>query len=188
MGGPGSGNYFSHWWRPTKKTVVEDCLSLDANRWTREGILRAGIQRSGTWQWKYSDGHTSWIEYEVRTLDMGWPTVRLAYGWPNKETGQRETADYRVDLTTTRPRFGGLRFWFVCPLVVGGRPCGRRAGKLYLPPWGRYFGCRRCYDLSYTSAQESRKYDGLWRRLAADTGMDPRLVKRAMGRIGKRYF
>lgn len=38
MGGPGSG---SHYYRALrdKKTVVEDCLSLDANRWAREGIL-----------------------------------------------------------------------------------------------------------------------------------------------------
>jgi hypothetical protein len=136
----------------------------------------------------YRGGHECSIRFEARTLDMGQPVLHLSYSWPDRRTRQRESADHRVALTTTRPRFGGLRWWFVCPLVVGGRPCGRRAGKLYLPPRGRYFGCRRCYDLSYTSSQESRKYDGLWRLLAADTGMDFRLVKRAMGQIGKRYF
>jgi hypothetical protein len=40
-------------------------------------------------------------------------------------------------------------------------------GKLYLPPGGRYYGCRHCYDLTYTSCQESHKYDGMWRALAA---------------------
>lgn len=50
----------------------------------------------------------------------------------------------QVWLTATRPRFGGLRWWFVCPLVVKGRSCKRRVGKLYLPPHGRYFGCRHC--------------------------------------------
>ncbi len=29
--------------------------------------------------------------------------------------------------------------------------------KLYLPPGGRYFGCRRCYDLTYESAQQHDK-------------------------------
>jgi hypothetical protein len=62
-----------------------------------------------------------------------------------------------VGLTTTRPRFGGLRWWFVCPLVVNGRPCQRRVGKLYLPPRGRYYGCRHCYDLTYTSCQQHDK-------------------------------
>ena len=28
-------------------------------------------------------------------------------------------------------------------------------GKLYLPPGGRYFGCRHCHDLTYRSRQES---------------------------------
>jgi hypothetical protein len=73
----------------------------------------------------------------------------------------------------------------VCPR--GQRSARRpRAGNLFLPPGRRCFGCRLSYDLTYTSSQETRKYDGLRRLLAADTGMDPRLVKRAMGRIGKR--
>jgi hypothetical protein len=30
-------------------------------------------------------------------------------------------------------------------------------GKLYLPPGGRYFGCRHCYGLTYRSCQEHDK-------------------------------
>src|SRR5262245_16238079 len=63
MGGAGSGNYY-HWWRSGKKTVVEDCLSLDANRWTREGILRAGVLASGSWQWTYSNGQGFIVSYQ----------------------------------------------------------------------------------------------------------------------------
>ena len=29
--------------------------------------------------------------------------------------------------------------------------------KLYLPPGSRYFGCRRCHRLTYTSCQEHDK-------------------------------
>jgi len=50
-------------------------------------------------------------------------------------------APYRVSLTTTPLPWGGLRWWFTCPLVVEGRSCGRRVGKLYLPPGRGYFGC-----------------------------------------------
>jgi hypothetical protein len=32
-------------------------------------------------------------------------------------------------------------------------------GKLYLPPGGKFFGCRQCYDLTYESCQRSHKYD-----------------------------
>ena len=50
-------------------------------------------------------------------------------------------------LTTTTPRFGGLRYWFLCPR------CGRRAGKLYhVERWA----CRRCHNLAYQSQRHSR--------------------------------
>ena len=50
-------------------------------------------------------------------------------------------------LTTTTPRFGGFRYWFLCPR------CGRRAGKLYhVERWA----CRRCHDLAYSSQRVSK--------------------------------
>jgi hypothetical protein len=80
----------------------------------------------------------------------------------------QERVDYAVGLTTTRQRFGGLLWWFLCPLASQGGACGRRVGKLYLPPRGRYFGCRQCHGLTYTSCQESHKFDGLRRRTGVD--------------------
>ena len=185
MGGPGSGASYYQWWRARKKTTVEESERLDANRWMREGILKAGIRQYGGWRWLYHGGRETSIGYEVDTLDMARPVVRLSYTITRSGTKERESLDYAISLTTTRPRFGGLRWWFVCPLVVNGEPCERRVGKLYLPPGSRYFGCRHCYDLTYTSCQESRKYDGLFRRLAADMGTDLATVRRAMNQIGK---
>jgi hypothetical protein len=185
MGGSGSGNHY-HWWRGDKKTVVEDCLSIDANRWTREGILKAGVCRTGSWHWTYHDGSGFTVCYEVDTEDLTRPSVRLWYSWVWRSTQLQESAEYRVRLTATRPRFGGLRWWFVCPLVVNGVACGRRVGNLYLPPSGRYFGCRHCNNLTYASCQESRKYDSFFRRMAGDMGEDFATVKRLMGMIGKR--
>ncbi len=65
--------------------------------------------------------------------------------------------------------FGGRRWWWICPLTKHGPPGGRRVGKLYLPPDGPAFGCRQCYEVTYTSYQESHKYDRLW----WSTGFDP---------------
>lgn len=163
-----------------KKTVVEDCLALDANRWMREGILRFGVHLTGSWRWVYHSGRECSISYEVNMRGGDRPVVQLFY------TGPQGSVEQPVALTTTRPRFGGLRWWFTCPLVEDGRPCRRRAGKLYLPPRARYFGCRSCYRLTYTSCQESHKYDGMYRLLAQDTGYDLATVKRAMDSIGKR--
>jgi hypothetical protein len=37
-------------------------------------------------------------------------------------------------------------------------------GKLYLPPYSRYFGCRLCHDLTYRSAQEHDKRADFFRK------------------------
>ena len=47
MGGYGSGRRNGY----DKADTVEDCRSLDANRWMREGILKAGVWHSGLWCW-----------------------------------------------------------------------------------------------------------------------------------------
>ncbi len=167
MGGSRSGN---HWPRWNKKAVVDDCLSLDANHWMREGILKAKDISSGTWRWTYRNGNSFSIKYEVNTWDMTDPFVELCYSWVLGTSKQQESADYCVRLTTSRPHFGGLRWWFVCPLIVNGRPCNRRVGKLYLPPPARYFGCRDCHDLTYTSCQESHKFDRVYGVIAREMG------------------
>jgi hypothetical protein len=177
MGGSGSGSHY-HWWRGSKKQTVQDCRTLDANRWMREGILKDGIQDSGRWCW-YRNATlqeiVSRIGYEVNTTDAP-PWVRLMYTFTESGT----SLDYKVFLRVTKPHLGGLRWWFVCPLIIEGRTCNRRVGKLYLPPGARYYGCRHCYDLTYTSCQESRKYDSLFRHLAASSGFDLATIKELM--------
>jgi len=182
MGGTGSGNHY-HWWRHGKKTVVEDCRELDANRWMREKLLVGGVWHSGGWVWcnAQTGEQISSIGYEVCTLDMSRPWVRLNYTF----TASQENVNYRINLTTTSPQFGGLRWWFICPLVLDSRPCERRVGKLYLPPSARYYGCRHCYQLTYTSCQESRKCDSLYRFMARNTGEDLATLKRVLQRLRK---
>ncbi|MDQ4078077.1 MAG: hypothetical protein M3220_17740 [Chloroflexota bacterium] len=176
MGGSGSGN----WYRWDKKTTVEACRHIDAARWQREGILRAEVHHPGAWGW--TDAHTgeqtASLVYEVNTMDPSHAWVRLIYTFPQ----HGGPYDYTILLTTTRPHFGGLRWWFVCPLVIQGRPCRRRVQKLYLPPGEVYYGCRHCYSLTYTSSQDSHRDDRFWKFLARDTGWDWRTVRNVMDR------
>src|SRR5262245_44504853 len=133
MGGPGSGSHY-HWWRPPRKEVVEGCLSVDANEWTREGILKAGLRASGSWRWpSWGEGGFS-VHYQVNTMRPSRPSVRLRHPRLGGVAGQEGWMDYSVSLEATPPRFGGLRWWFVCGLIVEDRACNRRVGKLYLPP------------------------------------------------------
>jgi hypothetical protein len=170
MGGLGSG---SHLLRANRKTVVEDCLAIDANRWTREGILRAGIRQFGTWRWNYPTGNGFAIHYSVDTQDMTQPVLRLSYAWLWAGTQERDSVSCVIGLEATCPHLGGLRWWFHCS-------CHRRVGKLYLPPAARHFACRTCHRLTYTSCQESRMHDSLYRRLAKTTGTDFSSVKRRL--------
>jgi hypothetical protein len=182
MGGFGSGEHLR---RIHKKRVVEDCRSIDVYHWRREDILKAGVHHRGNWQWTRDGVRTFGIGYEVNTLGSGPFYVRLSYTIaPRGE--QPQSLDYKVQLTTTRVRNGGLRWWFICPLVVSGRPCTRRVGKLYLPPGSKYFGCRACYNLTYTSCQERRKNDSIAKLLARDMGEDPRDVLETLNFLTKR--
>jgi hypothetical protein len=149
VGGSGSTRWIGH----AKKCTVEDCSSLNANLLMREGILREGIYQFGVWKWldSITGETTSSLGYEVDTTNPAHSWIRLFY--TITRTGDK--VDYTVRLTSTRPYFGGLRWWFICPLSVNGRICSRRVGNIYLPPYAQYFGCRHCYDLTYRSSQEA---------------------------------
>jgi hypothetical protein len=131
---------------------------LSAARLTHLGMLRSNACGPGIVSWTntVTGEKVSSIGFDADTgHDTG--TARLHY----TRTNAGDAMDYRVSLTTTHLPWGGLRWWFICPLTVNGRSCGRRVGKLYLPPSGRYFGCRHCYDLTYRSCQDSHKFDAM---------------------------
>jgi hypothetical protein len=56
-------------------------------------------------------------------------------------------------------RFGGVRWWFLCPLS------GRRVAKLYLPLGGTVFASRQAYGLKHDVTQMSPT-DRRWRKMA----------------------
>jgi hypothetical protein len=163
MGGLGSGRYERN---SARKHRVEECLSLDANCWMREGILAAGIGCRNTWSWFRGTRKVASVEFDSDCSDSQvWLSYTLASG---------EQVAYSFRLDATEPNYGGLRWWFLCPLDNNGRPCNRRVSKLYLPRDGRYFGCRQCHDLSYRSSQEAhqdeRREDWLAKAIADLTG------------------
>ena len=106
MGGYGSGRWGSH----RKKTCVERCLVIDAARWQRGGVLREGIIRSRE--------AVFCIGYRVDTTDMARPVAQLNYTLKDGLSPVLCKFDYPVQLQTTRPQFGGLRWWFTCRLEV----------------------------------------------------------------------
>lgn len=62
-----------------------------------------------------------------------------------------EIAKQEIKLNTTRTGFGGVRYWFDCPV------CKRRVGTLFVHPLNGVLGCRVCLNLDY----RSRRYKGM---------------------------
>lgn len=153
MGGYGS----SRWGYHIKKNTVEDCLQLSVASLKRDQVLQNNFRKLGSWHWvsTFTKKKRASISYEINTYDVaGW--LRLYYTTTDF-WGEKTDLDYRVQLQTSPCNFGGVRWWFVCPLSLGGQVCGRKVAKLFKPPNSNYFGCRECHDLTYQSSQESSK-------------------------------
>lgn len=134
-----------------KKNVAEDCLGIDVFWLKKNGYLE-GLKK-GSIQWSHSNGNENNIGISGK-IDDHEKYIQFTYSIRHID-GEKQDFDYRVKVITTPCNLGGHRYWFVCPLSKEDKQCMKRVGKLYLPPGGKYFGCRHCYSLSYTSRNDS---------------------------------
>ena len=156
MGGFGSGRHGG-------RATVEGCRSLvlDINRvmgpvanalrgreLASDAEVRLGPSRL---RWARHGEAEPWAEVEVAlTLHREHAVAALRFDiehWSNRTGPQAQ----RVDITSTPCRFGGRRWWWLCPRT------GRRCGKLYLPNGGTLFLSRGrgAYPLAYASQNGS---------------------------------
>lgn len=172
MGGLGSG-------RPngSGRSKVEDCRSLDVNRLHREGCLRPGW--AGIWQWTQDGDRVGRIglRAELERLHLAY---RIRIGG-----GDWEDVAENVRIVRVGCRYAGTRSYFICPGVVSGTVCGRRVAKLYGA--ARYFLCRYCYRLAYTSQSQGELDRALGRantikqRLGGEPGLAYPFPRRPKG-------
>ena len=148
MGGLGSGR---HWL--SKKTTVEECLTLDINQLVKADLLGKPFA-------------------EVRWSREGKEIASVSYTRRSDILTLHEPLAQDIPLVTTRLPSGGKRYWFLCP------NCRRRVGRLHLPHGKNYFLCRRCYDLTYASCQESHKFDWFFGQIGIHPSVGRRLFKR----------
>ncbi len=142
-----------HCW--TNRLTVEDCPRiLCASSFQRIGTFsHAPGAVTTTTSWPSWNGKGNFGSVASQLNLRG--TTGLAIFIPAQDV----SVDARIDtqtiaVLTTRPHFGGLRYWFKCG-------CGRRVGRLYLPQEQRVFKCRHCFRITYRSAQthDQRKYE-----------------------------
>lgn len=132
------GNYNSG--RRSEIKCTEDCLSIDIRRWQRDNLLRVGLDFNRTWSCRGEVTATINVKIELNQ-------VRLSYSY-QKKGSEWEKLGYSVKLQTTPCRYGGVRYWFICPAMG----CGRRVALLYLG--NKIFACRHCYQLAYRSQRK----------------------------------
>lgn len=130
MGGFGSGRWNA---RPTAEAT-------DSRILTTKGLREKGLapRAYGQMDWHWQDGMQVSVLIDCR--DMNAPFVYLVH---RERCGDEKVVSYRVNLATTAPPWGGVRFWFLCPAT------GRRTQKLYLPRGGANFLSRQAYKLGY---------------------------------------
>lgn len=133
-----------------KKDETNDYRRLSIFRLKKWGYFQGLV--SGSVEWSNAWGKNT-IGLFVSTVSEN-KYARLTYTRTYSDD-TKEDFDYNVQLATSPCYYGGVRYWFVCPLVKDGIPCQRRVGILYQA--GKYFGCRHCYSLTYESRNQNRR-------------------------------
>jgi hypothetical protein len=132
VGGWGSGRYGSG-----SAATTDEVNRVDIRYLRKQGWLYPGARGSLSWSCGgepsgnvgYSiSGNTFTLDYKSRQYGEEWEPVTL-----------------HVPMVTTPCRYGGQRYYFQCR----GLGCGRRCEVLYSA--GKYFVCRKCAGLLYSS-------------------------------------
>jgi len=160
MGGYGSGRTGG---RPTYERT--DSYRLSAQM-LRSIPHRVGCTASGSFTWSCDGDPVFQVDYFLDATHPNFPFINLTH--PIRTDDEREHT-YRVSLTSTPMRFGGRRWWWLCPRT------GSRAFVLYLPNGGYEFWSHAAYRLGYACQRETTT-DRLMRRA--------RKLNRALGGEG----
>jgi len=143
MGGYGSGR----WYSCGGKTTTESQHRIDIRWLKKKGYLRSGIM--GSLSWSRGDEQTGSISYRMEA-------DRMVLSYRHRPNGgEWEPVEQTISFDRTPCNYNGHRTWFLCPR------CWKRVAVLYGA--GKYFFCRHCYDLAYSSQQEG-KADRLMRK------------------------
>ena len=138
-----------------RKGLAEDAKAVDVAVLRAKGFFKLGAEMVWTSSWT-SRGEPAGAVNFWREDAHGEPVFLWFSYNVQKDGGEWRPLKYPVGIVSTRCHFGGLRHWFICPLSVDGRACGRRCRFLYLAGSAERFGCRDCQRLTYESRRNHR--------------------------------
>ncbi len=124
----------------TYKPTVEDCIALDTSMLRKNGMLLEFMDHRLQRRWQLGSNLVGDIFLTTTfTRDIACPSLQIdgtCFGQPIMQT---------VQLVSRRMRFGGNRWYFVCPQTK------RLCCKLILPPGAKAFASVKGWGLSYCS-------------------------------------
>lgn len=142
MGGFGSG-------RKSLRPAFEASLRIDLSTPHVKALVDRHEAVTGRWTWSSSGQSVAAVRYTFLPIGGSSAELMLDYslaGIPKAQT---------LQLTTTRPHFGGMRWWFVCPAFA--RAGTRRLVRcICLPSGASAFASRAAHRLNYQSQKDSR--------------------------------
>ena len=124
----------------TYRLTVEDCIALDTAMLRKNGMLLEFMDHRLQRRWQLGSNLVGDIFLTTTfTGDIAYPSLQIdgtCFGRPIMQT---------VQLVSRRMRFGGNRWYFVCPQTK------RLCCKLILPPSAKAFASVKGWGLSYRS-------------------------------------
>lgn len=162
MGGYNSG-------RRSGGSTVEDGLTISLPMMMQHGWVRDGQTGQGSQYWSRNGTRFASIghSFDMREPNSAW--LKLTFRW-TPYGGEARDVKQHIPLVSTRPNYGGRRWWMLCPITDS------RVGKLHLPPGGGVFASRKAWRLGYQSqrnAHHDRSLENLFRlqrKLGCDEG------------------
>ena len=131
-----SGN----WYRYGSKATTESQIRIDIRWLKKQGYLHPGVESALSWTCRGKQAGTICFRMEVDCMILNYRQ--------RPSNGEWEPVSQTIAFGRTFCNYGGHRTWFLC------KNCGRRVALLYGA--GKYFLCRHCYNLTYSSQQENR--------------------------------
>ncbi len=128
---------------------VEDGLVLAIHRHVAGALRSPASEASGLWIWTEDERQVASVSYRLERLEPDMARLHLRY------TVEGESMAYPVTLVAEPCRFGGNRWFALCPRL------GTRVAKLYLPPGGKRFLARKAWRIAYRSQNANSTFDRL---------------------------
>lgn len=125
---------------------IDSARSLSLSDLKRMGYLKVGYQflnQTITWRMRGEVTGRVTADIVMESSEAGY--IQLRYSSYNRPKDVRHEMNYRVELSSLPCRYGGRKWFYICP----NQRCGRRCRVLY--GHQEFFVCRKCTGLWYDS-------------------------------------